>query len=260
MKRRDALTLIAGFTAIGVLPANAQILNINDAINKAGAQRMLSQRMSKSYLSIGLEVSTEKSQAVMNESMARFDRQLVELSAFAPRPDIKATYVQLEAVWSQFKSALVGQVPRRENVAALLDLDAKVLELANQGVNQLAQASGKPLGRLVNVSGRQRMLSQRTAKFYLAKAWRASVPQADSEMQKARAEFTAALNVLEQAPEATPAIRQELELARQQWVFFELALANVTQSGRSNENVFVASENVLSVMEKVTVMYARLGG
>ena len=260
MKRRHVLTLIAGFTAIGALPVNAQILNINDAINKAGSLRMLSQRMPKAYLSIGLNVAPEKSQLVMNESMARFDRQLVELSAFSPLPDIKSTYAQLEALWGQYKSALVGQIPRRENVAALIELDAKVLELANKGASQLTQASGRPLSRLVNMSGRQRMLSQRTAKFYLAKAWNAPVAQADTEMQKARTEFTAALDTLETAPEATPQIKQELELARQQWVFFELALANVNRSVRSAENVFLASENVLSIMEKVTVMYARLAG
>ena len=118
---------------------------------------MLPQRMSKAYLSIGLDVAPEKSQIVMNESMARFDRQLVELSAFSPLPDIKSTYAQLEVLWGQYKSALVGQIPRRQNVAALIDLDAKVLELANKGVSQLTQASGKPLSRLVNMSGRQRM-------------------------------------------------------------------------------------------------------
>ncbi len=257
MERRTALTFIAGLTMVGVPAVVAQVSSLNDAINKAGQQRMLSQRMSKAYLALGMDVATEKSQAVINESMARFDRQLVELSAFAPRAEIKATYSKLEAVWGQYKSQLVGQAPRRESVVALFDLDSKVLELANQGVSQLEQLSAKPLGRLVNVAGRQRMLSQRAAKFYLAQAWKASIPHADSEMQKARTEFAAALSALEQAPEATSAIRQELDLARQQWVFFELAMTYQGNAARSIENVFVSSENVLSVMEKVTVMYAR---
>ena len=257
MQRRTALTFLAGLTVVGAPVVVAQVASLNDAINKAGHQRMLSQRMSKAYLALGLDVASQKAQDVINESMARFDRQLVELSAFAPRPDIKATYAQLGLIWTQYKTLLVGQAPHRESAAALIDLDSKVLELANQGVSQLEQFSGKPVGRLVNVAGRQRMLSQRAAKFYLAQAWKAPIPQADAEMQKARTEFAAALSALEHAPEATAAIREELNLARQQWVFFELALAYQGNAARSIENVFVLSENVLSVMEKVTSMYAR---
>ena len=179
MDRRSALTFLAGLTVVGAPVVIAQVANLNDAINKAGQQRMLSQRMSKAYLALGMDVATQKAQDVINDSMAKFDRQLVELSAFAPGPDIKATYSQLALVWSQYKTVLVGQAPRRDSVAALVDLDSKVLALANQGVNQLEHVSGKSLGRLVNVAGRQRMLSQRAAKFYLAQAWKVPVPQAD---------------------------------------------------------------------------------
>jgi len=42
--------------------------------------------------------------------MALFDRQLVELKAFAPTPEIKATYAQLEASWSDYKAARVKVV------------------------------------------------------------------------------------------------------------------------------------------------------
>ena len=257
MQRRTALAFATSLTVVGVPLVVAQVFNINDAINKAGAQRMLSQRMSKAYLSLGMDVATQKAQEVISESMARFDRQLVELSAYAPRPEIKATYAEMEAVWARYKAVLVGQAPHRDRVVELIELDSKVLQLANQGTTQLEQASGKPLGRIVNLSGRQRMLSQRAAKYFLAQAWKAPVPQADAELSKARAEFMAALNTLEQAPEATPAIRQELDLARKQWVFFDLALAYQGNLPRAVENVFLSSENVLSVMERVTTMYAR---
>jgi hypothetical protein len=259
MDRRTALTYLAGATLVGAPAVIAQVASLNDAINKAGHQRMLSQRMSKAYLALGMDVASQKAQDVINDSMAKFDRQLVELSAFAPRAEIKATYSELGAVWTQYKTLLVGQAPQRENAAALVELDSKVLALAHQGVSQLEQFSGKAVGRLVNVAGRQRMLSQRAAKFFLAQAWKAPIPRADAEMQKARTEFAAALATLEQAPEATPAIRQELDLARQQWVFFELALAYQGNAARSIENVFLLSENVLSVMEKVTTLYARQG-
>lgn len=111
----------------------AQITDLNDAINKAGRQRMLSQRMAKAYLAMGQLVVAQRGQDILGASMTLFDRQLAELKAFAPTPDIKATYSQLDAAWSDYRSALVGQAPTRESAPALIDLDGKVLALANKG-------------------------------------------------------------------------------------------------------------------------------
>lgn len=261
MQRRTAMGCFAlvplSIAGYGV----AQVINLNDAINKAGRQRMLSQRVAKAYLASGQGIVPERAQEILGASMALFDRQLVELKAFAPNPEIKGTYGQLEGLWGEYKVALVGQAPRRENAAVLIDLDSKVLALANKGTLQLEQVSGKPLGKLVNVAGRQRMLSQRIAKFYLALAWKAAVPNAQAELDKARAEFVTALDVLANAPEATAQIKQEIELARTQWVFYEAALAQragETATPERSANVFLSSENILSVMDKVTGLYAKL--
>ena len=84
---------------------------------------------------------------------------------------------------------------------------------------------------------------------------------AKPELDKARGEFIAAHRVLCEAPEATAAIRAELDLAQNQWVFFEnaLQLGNTAgQGARRASEVFRASENVLQVMDRVTGMYARL--
>ena len=79
------------------------------------------------------------------------------------------------------------------------------------------------------------MLSQRVAKFYLALAWKAAVPNAQAEHDKAKAEFVAALDTLANAPEATAQIKQEIELARNQWAFFEVALAPRGSDGAASE-------------------------
>jgi hypothetical protein len=261
MQRRTAMGLIGSLSLLTAGNIFAQITDLNDAINKAGRQRMLSQRMAKAYLAMGQRVVAQRGQDILGASMTLFDRQLAELKAFAPTPDIKATYSQLDAAWGDYRTALVGQAPTRESAPALIDLDGKVLALANKGTLQLEHLSGKPVGRLVNIAGRQRMLSQRVAKFYLAQAWGASVPNAQAELDKARAEFVAALDVLANAPEATRQIGQEIDLARNQWVFYEAALAQHgagTAASERSTNVFLSSENILSVMDKVTGMYARL--
>ena len=261
MQRRTAMGLIGSVSLLTASNIFAQVTDLNDAINKAGRQRMLSQRMAKAYLAVGQNVVSQRGQDILGASMALFDRQLAELKAFAPTADIKATYSQLASAWGDYKALLVGQAPTRESAPALIDMDGKVLALANKGTLQLEQVSGRPVGRLVNIAGRQRMLSQRVAKFYLAQAWGASVPNAQAELDKARAEFVTAIDVLANAPEATGPIRQEIDLARNQWVFYEAALrqngAGAAGSERST-NVFLSSENILSVMDKVTGMYARL--
>ena len=100
---------------LGAENALAQINDINSAINKAGRQRMLSQRMAKAYFQIGQGVDVERSKKILDTSVATFDRQLVELKNYAPTPDIKNTYVSLEKTWLSYKDVLIGQAPSPDN-------------------------------------------------------------------------------------------------------------------------------------------------
>lgn len=261
MKRRTVMNFIGSLALFGVNQTFSQVVDLNDAINRAGRQRMLSQRTAKAWLAAGQGVLNDRTHEILGASIALFDRQLGELKTFAPTAEIRATYGDLEAVWNAYKAVLVEKVPTRASAPAMLTLDAKVLALAHKGTQQLEQLSGKPVGKLVNVAGRQRMLSQRVAKLYLAQAWKVSLPDAQADLDKASSEFASALQVLANAPEATNTIRQEIDLARNQWMFYEAALARRGVDGFAAElcaNVFLSSENILSVMDKVTGLFARV--
>jgi nitrate/nitrite-specific signal transduction histidine kinase len=259
LNRRQSLALL-GLATCPALEVRAQVSDLNDAINKAGRQRMLSQRLAKAWLAMGQEVASQRAEKVLSDSMAVFDRQLTELKFFSPTTDIRSTYNKLEATWGEYKGVLVGARPSAAATPQLLNLDALVLALANQGTQQLEQHGGKSLGKLVNIAGRQRMLSQRMAKFQLALNWKATAAdEATQKIEEARREFTAALDTLANAPESNSQIQQQLSLARQQWVFYDAALRQGGSAGkRSAEDLFSASENILQVMDQITGLYSRL--
>ena len=263
MQRRHFLTASGAVTLLGLngFVSHAQVINLSDAINKAGRQRALSQRMSKAWLAMVHGVESASAQNVLSKSMALFDRQLTELKSFAPTPDIKATYGSLEANWLEYKNILVGAAPNRAAASTLLALDMKLLALAQKGTEQYEAVLGQPTGKLINLAGRQRMLSQRMAKFYLAASLPVDAEQAAKEIKTARGEFVTAMVTLHNAPEATNRIKDELQLADGQWLFFDAALQKMGQSAatpKAMSDVFVASENLLSVMDGVTVLYSSL--
>jgi nitrate/nitrite-specific signal transduction histidine kinase len=267
MKRRTVIThgLTVGIASLGfagyVAPVLAQVTSLNDAINKAGRQRMLVQRMAKSYMALGIGAAPSEADKVLTASIGLFERQLAELKVFAPRPEIQITYQQLEAKWSAYKAALVGKMPSQQGALEILAIGNEVLFLANQGTLQLEKISSKPAGKLVNIAGRQRMLSQRMASYYLASSWNIDAQKSKVEMLKARDEFILAMDVLKSAPETTPRTAEELTLAEQQFVFFQAALQNVQTASsdkRPQIDVFRTSERILQVMDNITNLYSQI--
>lgn len=252
---RYALALLA-LACVGL--AEAQISDINAAVNKAGRQRMLSQRMAKAYLQLGQQIDAERSRRVLETSVATFDRQLSELRAYAPTAEIKATYAELDKSWSAYRSLLTAELPNRDKARQVLAVSEQVLKLAHQGTQQLEAQGNSASGALVNLSGRQRMLSQRMAKFYQAQAWGIADAEAQQQMGAARREFAQALLELEAARVNTPAIREGLALVRQQWIFFDAALAARAVEGRAQTSVATSSERILEEMEGVVALYERL--
>ena len=246
--------------AMPISPARAAIANLNEAINKAGRMRMLSQRMAKVYCQVGQNVLADKSRRILDASTKLYQEHLDELKAFAPSADIQATYAELEAIWRRYRKLLAG-APSLANARLIAQINEDALRLAHQGTIQLERASGSSVGRLINISGRQRMLSQRMAKFYTFKQWGVGAPDMDRQAQRAKRDFLEAMEVLAHAPENTDKIASELSLAQTQWIFFDQALQRQSIGDKDPTyaaNVATTSERILEVMDRVTNLYAQL--
>lgn len=228
------------------------------AVNKAGRQRMLSQRIVKFYCQIGQQILVDKSRKQMAESIALFEAQLQELKQLAPNQEIQAAIAKMETLWGPYKG-VVTSTPTKEGASKLIGQSEELLQAAHKVTMLLQDASGSQAGRLVNIAGRQRMLSQRMAKFYMHKRRGFNSSEVNGGLEQARNEFKGALQELIAAPQNTPAIRKELELVKVQWVFFENALSQESSHDPSLAvNVATSSERILEVMDRATGMYEKI--
>ena len=231
-----------------------------EGVNRAGQLRMLSQRLIKLYLLQLAGVQVKQQQERLNDSVQRIDGNLALLGKSLSQPTFGDLLGQVVATWKQLKPALQG-APRVDQMAQIDGLAEALLQDAERLTASLENAGSVAPLQVLNMAGRQRMLSQRFAKYALLGVLGTSgdasaMQRSETGMAESRAAFEQALSYLNTIPLTTPDIRSALDTAAVGWQHM-LAGAVDARRPAGQERLASASESLLDVFEQLSAQYER---
>lgn len=202
------LTSIVVLSTVSI-EVNANIDSMGEAINIAGRQRMLSQRIAQSYFLTGINPDSKRGLIQLNRAVVEFDRNLENLKHYRRAQSLEDTISAVEALWVPYRTLATAPVSK-ENAKVLLDQSNRLLTMAHRYVVALEALSGTNKGEIINISGRQRMLSQRIAKNFLAAHWQVTDEISTQLLYEDIAEYENVLSYLSELEINTPAIQTQL--------------------------------------------------
>ena len=232
-------------------------------LNRAGQLRMLSQRLVKL---VGLQLAgVQRGQVTerLKESKLHIENNISALGKSLSPATFGDLLGQVMHTWSRLRQAL-QQEPRVGELGPVDELAELLLHEAERLTGSLQNAGAAPPLQVLNTAGRQRMLSQRYAKYALLCALgdTALFARHEAGMAESRADIDEGLLYLNQIPLTSPEIRTTLQAAATGWQqLLEAVEASRGTTGApqlaSLDRIAVSSEALLEVFEQLTALYER---
>jgi hypothetical protein len=245
-------------------------------INLSGKQRMLIQKMSKEAVFASLGINTEQNKKNLSSSIALFEETLAGLQngnsqlALSKTDDqeIGAQLDKVQQLWNEFKPNLEKIISNGDDKAALANIAQMNLPLLfamDKVVASYAQNSGSNLSDLatvLNLSGKQRMLTQKMTKELSLVAKGLDESENRVKLHTTMQLFDQTLKGLLKGdkdldlPETTDdVIRKQLTVVQGYWNDLKPLIEAVDTSNQSLQKVGQLNLTVLHEMDKAVKMY-----
>lgn len=230
-----------------------------ESVNRAGQLRMLSQRLAKLHLLQLAGVQGTNHARVLQDSVQWVNSNLGLLRKNLSEPTYGDLLERVTTPWANLKAALI----QGDTVAVECSGEALLLGAERLADSLESAGPGAPL-QVLNLAGRQRMLSQRFAKFALMASLHAEesaeLRKAVDSMRAAQQEFEDALTYLNGIPLSTPDIHADLGAAGLAWMQMvdaarEAQRKPVARRSAHQEALANCSEVLLVLFERLTVHY-----
>ncbi len=255
------LTGGSGIAFAAGTPQNNDIVTVDKSekmalIDIAGKQRMLSQRMAKDYLYLGKKIAVGKASKQLDATLKEFESNYQRLNSAISDPEIKnlLSFVKLSS--DEFK-ALLKQPFNLDNAQLALDLSESILEGSQFVVDALKKGSAHKESVIVAKSGKQRMLAQRIAKYYIAYQSGINDKNTVDQMKQAVNEFAQNHADLMANATNTPTIDHKLKQIDKLWkIVYKFYLG--IEKGGLPFIVFTTTDDITRKMDEVTKLYVEL--
>ena len=244
------LTTVNGIPKVVIKAGDVSLLDT------AGKQRMLSQRIAKDYLYIGNKVAVSKADKQLKASLGEFSKANKKLMTSINDPEIQNLLTFVQMSFDEFND-LIKQPFNLDNAQLALDLSESILEGSQYVVDSLTAKMGHKTADIVDKAGKQRMLAQRIAKYYIAYQSGIKDKNTVDQMKEAVKTFSANHQALMHNPNNTPTINQKLAQIDKLWKIVYKFYLKIEKGGLPFI-VFTTTDDITAKMNEITKLYVSL--
>ena len=249
------------------------ILDFNKAVNISGKQRMLSQKMSKSYLYLITNPNDKQAKKDLLTSKIIFEKQNGIIRQNANFKSTKDKISRVDRIWKEFKT-IIESTPNYDNAKRILDINTDLLKASNdvvsavvleaKGINQSDEEileddndaeKDSELKKIINISGRQRMLAQRLGFYYYANQATLKNKNSEQMLRNVYNEIDGAITILLISDFNNTKIEEKLGVAMSKWNTLKDKKEKLFNQGLKLNEMYILSNELTNAFNEITSLY-----
>jgi hypothetical protein len=256
------------FCLINKSQAINENLSINEALELAANQQVLSQKAAKVYLALCNNMMEPKLYQERDATIEKFDEQLHQLSLFTPSDLIKENIQALRALWKEYK-AIANWSIKNDAASKLIKLSTGVLQAAKSlhgaySEYQKSQITREQNSDIITINqyikqnNNQLILIQRVMLYYLAEKQGIDPTASGHKLDDAQKVFARILNILDDAKISSKAIKVKIQLIKNTWNGISMHLVFVNKDQSYVEDMLNRAATISKSVKEITALYRKL--
>ena len=230
-------------------------VNASKLMDIAGKQRMLSQRIAKDYIYVGKKIATSKADKELKASLNEFLKIHNELTMLITDSEIK-NLLDFVALSSNELKEIANKDFTLDNAQLILDLTESMLEGNQYIVDSLKEVHKLKESNLLEKAAKERMLSQRIAKYYIAYQSGIKDENTVNSMKDTVKQFSENLDLLLKNKNNSVEINKKLKDIDKLWKIVHKFYNNIEKGGLPLI-VFNTTDNITKKMDEITKLYIK---